>query len=216
MKITLLFASKILVRMRPRPPELLIEEYVGIDYFVPAPELDLWVRNTFLRGNSPLFNEDHLHLFDAHVGYLWTNVPNVSKGREVAGTAEMPFFRGAAWQKGRQYMQLQEWFGEVPNFIVTLAAPYCQTASDAQFCALVEHELYHCAQKTDQDGEPLFNAITERPIWAMREHDVTEFVGVVDRYGIGVVANGREFVAAAQSEPNICAVDIASMCGNCV
>lgn len=201
--------------MRPFPPELLIEEYVGIDYFVPAPELDLWVRNTFLRGTSPLFNEDHLHLFDAHIGYLWTNVPNKSKMRSVAGMAEYPFFRGNAWQKNRQTMQMQEWFGEVPNFVITLSAEYCQEASDAAFCALVEHELYHCAQKRDEFDQPLFNAVTERPIFCMREHDVTEFVGVVRRYGIGVVANGREFVAAAGQDPEIEAVDIAQMCGNC-
>lgn len=202
--------------MRPYPPELLIEEYCGIDYFVPSPELDLWVRNTFLRDSSPLFNEEHIHLLDAHIGYLWTNVPNVSKMRGVAGMAEYPFFRGNAWQKHRQIMQMQEWFGDVPNFVITLDAKFCLHAEDAQFLALLEHELYHCAQKKDENGEPLFNLLTERPVFAMREHDVTEFVGVVRRYGIGVVANGREFVAAANNEPEIAAVDIAQVCGNCV
>jgi hypothetical protein len=202
--------------MRPFPPELLIEEYVGIDYFVPAPELDLWVRNTFLRSSSPLFNEEHLHLLAAHIGYLWTNVPNVSKMRGVAGMAEYPFFRGSPWQKNRAIMQMQEWFGEVPNFVITLSAGYSIEASDTDFCALVEHELYHCAQKLDEFDQPLFNPATELPIFCMREHDVTEFVGVVRRYGIGAVANGRAFVAAANSEPEIEPADIAQMCGNCL
>ena len=202
--------------MRPFPPEITLEPYVGIDYFIPAPEIDLWIRRTFLDEDSELFNEDHIHLKEAHIGFLWTNVPHNSKMRGVAGTAEFPFFRGNAWQKHRQIMQMQEWFGETPNFVITLDAVYCNDADDATFCALVEHELYHCAQKKDPEtGEPLFNIMTEKPAFAMREHDVTEFVGVVDRYGIGVVANGREFLEAANSEPKIATADIARLCGNC-
>lgn len=202
--------------MRPFPPEITLEPYVGIDYFIPAPEIDLWIRRTFLDDDSELFNEDHIHLKEAHIGFLWTNVPHSSKMRGVAGTAEFPFFRGNAWQKHRQIMQMQEWFGETPDFVITLDAAYCNDASDESFCALVEHELYHCAQKKDPEtGEPLFNVLTEKPAFGMREHDVTEFVGVVDRYGIGVVANGREFLEAANSEPKIAAADIARLCGNC-
>lgn len=203
--------------MRPRPPELLIDEYVGIDYFIPAPEIDDFVRKTFLDDKSELYNYEHAHLNDAHIGYLWTNVPHNSKMRGVAGMAEFPFFRGNAWQKHRQIMQMQEWFGHVPNFVITLDANYCNEAKDENFLALLEHELYHCAQKKDPEtGEPLFNALTERPIFAMREHDVTEFVGVVARYGIGVVANGQEFLDAAMREPEIAAARIASICGTCL
>lgn len=37
-------------------------------------------------------------------------------------------------------------FGRVPTYIITLAADYCSQCSDADFCALVEHDLYHIAQ----------------------------------------------------------------------
>lgn len=131
--------------MRPRPPELLIEEYVGIDYFVPSPELDLWVRRTFLDDSSPLYNEDHIHLTKADVRYMWTNVPNVKGMKRVAGTAEMPFFRGSVWQKHRAILQMQEWFGGIPDFLITFDAGLANTATDLQFCARMEHELYHCA-----------------------------------------------------------------------
>lgn len=202
--------------MRPFPPELLINEYVGINYFVPSPELEEWTRKTFLNDESPLHNPEHAHLLQAHIGYLWTNVPNVSKMRGVAGTAEMPFFRGAKWQKARATMQMQEWFGAIPDFVITLDANYCNQISDTNFCALVEHELYHCAQALDEFGAPKFNALTDRPIYTMRDHDVTEFVGVVTRYGIGAVANGTAFVEAANSEPAIAHADISKMCGNCL
>ena len=38
---------------------------------------------------------------------------------------------------------MMQWFGRVPAFLITLAADYCAECSDAEFCALVEHELYH-------------------------------------------------------------------------
>jgi len=201
--------------MRPFPPEILIDDYVGIDYFISSPELDAWVRDTFLNERSPLYNPEHEHLLPAQIGYLWTNVPCAQKQRSVAGMAEYPFFRGNGWQKHRQMMQMQEWFGEVPNFIITLDAHYSNQASDVDFCALVEHELYHCAQKIDEHGEPMFNALTEQPIYCIRDHDVTEFVGVVRRYGIGSVMNGQAFVDAALAEPTIAPADVAQMCGNC-
>ncbi|MCD9188252.1 MAG: hypothetical protein LUM44_17685 [Pyrinomonadaceae bacterium] len=202
--------------MRPQPPEILINEYVGIDYFIPSPELEEWARKTFLDDESPLHNPDHAHLLQAHIGYLWTNVPNSKGMRAVAGTAEIPSFRGAKWQKHRQLMQMQEWFGAIPDFVITLDANYCFETSDTNFCALVEHELYHCAQALDEFGEPKFNAATDRPIYTIKDHDVTEFIGVVARYGIGSVANGIAFVEAANSEPLIAHADISKMCGNCL
>lgn len=87
--------------------------------------------------------------------------------------------------------------------------------SDVNFCALVEHELYHCAQAVDEFGSPKFNAITERPIFAIKGHDIEEFVGVVRRYGIGTVANGKEFIEAAAREAEIAQADISQVCGNC-
>lgn len=202
--------------MRPFPPELLIEEYVGIDYFVPSPELDLWARRTFLNELSPLFNEEHIHLTKATIGWLWTNVPNIKGGNIIAATAEMPFFRGSAWQKGRQLMQMDEWFGGTPNFLITVHAPLAQKASDLQFCARIDHELYHCAQKKDENGAPLFNTLTELPIWTIKGHDVEEYTGIMRRYGPrGCAGDTVAFIEASKYEPEIAEVDILGACGNC-
>lgn len=200
--------------MRPFPPELLLEEYCGIDYFIPAPELDLWVRNTFLSDDSKLFNEEHIHLRRADVRFLWSNVPNVKKMRVIAGEAEKPMFRGGAWQKKRQEMQFQEWFGGIPDFVITLSSGFSNQADDVSFCALVEHELYHCAQALDEFGGPKFRADSGEPVFAMRGHDVEEFVGVVRRYGPTV--NVREMIEAAIDENGkILLADIQLMCGTC-
>ncbi|HEX8289801.1 MAG TPA: putative metallopeptidase [Pyrinomonadaceae bacterium] len=202
--------------MRPRPPELLIEEYVGIDYFVPSPELDLWVRKTFLNPMSELYNPEHEHLSKAHIGYLWTNVPNKKAGMIVAATAEIPFFRGNAWQKHRQIMQMQEWFGDIPDFVITFDAALANSATDLQFCARTEHELYHCVQAVDRYGSPMFHGETDQPKFALKGHDVEEHVGVMRRYGpAGCAGETLAFIEASKNEPEIGIAEILGVCGTC-
>ncbi|HGM6992082.1 TPA: putative metallopeptidase [Serratia marcescens] len=109
--------------------------------------------------------------------------------------------------------EVQEWFGEVPKFIITLAADYCTQCSDAEFCALVEHELYHIAQATDDFGAPKFNK-EGQPVLKLRGHDVEEFVGVVRRYGASVEV--QELVDAANRPAEVAQLNIARACGNCM
>ena len=199
--------------MRPLPPKKLTG-YFGEDLIEPSSELNDFIEKAFLNEKSKLFNEDHVHLKLAQIGFLWTNVPNIKQQRQVAGTAEIPFFRGNKWQNARGKLQLLEWFGFEPDFIITLDSIYCHTASDNQFCALLEHELYHCGQAFDDFGSPKFND-EGQPIFAMRGHDVEEFVGVVKRYGIGTVMNGQQLIDAASEKPLFDNEIISNMCGSC-
>lgn len=168
-------------RKRPNPPSILID---GPALFQPAPELKEWVVNTFVDPKSNLFNPDHEHLLEADIGFLWTNVSNARQMRTVVGTAEDPTpTNGGKWKNGRASQQLIEWFGEVPDFLITLYAPILATVSDRTFCAVIEHELYHCAQQKDEFGSPKFRQ-DGRPAFCMRGHDVEEFIGVAARYGM--------------------------------
>lgn len=117
------------------------------------------------------------------------------------------------WQKARMEQQMHEWFGAVPKFIITLAADYCSQCSDAEFCALVEHELYHITQATDDFGAPKFNK-EGQPVLKLRGHDVEEFVGVVRRYGASVEV--QELVDAANRPAEVAQLNIARACGNCM
>jgi hypothetical protein len=202
--------------MRPRPPEILIdEEYVGIVYMLPAPELDAWIRKTFLDDSSPLYNEEHIHLTRADFRSMWTNVPNVKGQMRVAATAEMPFMRGSAWSKARQEVQMQEWFGGIPTFLLTFDAVLAVEADDLQFTARVEHELYHCAHARDEFGAPKFNDAGQ-PKFTMKGHDVEEHTGIMRRYGPhGCAGDTIAFLEAAQRMPEIGEVEILGVCGTC-
>jgi hypothetical protein len=197
---------------RPYPPVDLREP--GIQ-FIPAPEFHFWIDATFIDTDGILANPDHKHLESAQIGVVLTNVPNVRMGRVVLATAEMPNLRGSVWQKERQFFQLRQWFGDIPDFVITLYAPHAATADDASFCAMVEHELYHCAQANDPYGAPKFRR-DGRPVFTIVGHDVEEFVGVVRRYGAGPAADGvAEIVEASKILPSVKKSEIGRACGTC-
>ena len=161
-------------------------------------------------------NEAHAHLREASLGFLWCALPNARQMNAVVGQAEMLSLQGGKWQKARQEMQIEGWFGNLPDFLLTFHADYADQCSDAAFCALVEHELYHCGQAVDAWGSPRFSKMTGRPIFSMRGHDVEEFVGIVERYGVGAAAGQTAaLVEAAKRTPIVCSADIAGACGTC-
>ncbi len=182
--------------------------------FEPAIDLVDWARSSFIDETSDLINEDHAHLRFATIGALWTNVPNGRYGRRVVGQAEMGLPPAGKWSRARVEMQLQQWFGDVPDFLLTFDAEYASTCSDAEFCALVEHELYHCGQDRDAFGAPKFRR-DGSPAFGLRGHDVEEFVGVVRRYGADA-ANVRALVDAANRPPEVSPARIGHVCGTCM
>lgn len=197
--------------MRPFPPAIALDEENPV--FVPAPELRQWVTATFIEGSGPLVNDDHEHLQAAHIGFLWTSHENTKRGRPIAGQAAIPFFQGDFWSKARQTQQLVEWFGVQPDFTITIQSLYAAQLGDVDFCALIEHELYHCAQR-EVMGCPAYDK-QGRPKWCMKPHDVEEHIGVVRRYG-AVGGGVEQFVIAAQQEPLIARASVASVCGVCL
>lgn len=197
--------------MRPLPPDMSDAEY---GQFLPSMEMWVWALATFVIDDGLLHNPEHAHLIDANVRFLWTNIENARAGRRIVGQCEMPDnMRGGKWSKGRADQQLIEWFGETPDFLITLDAEYCAQCSDAEFCALVEHELLHAGQARDEFGAPKFSK-TGRPMFAMRGHDVEEFVSIVRRYGASA-AHVSDLVDAANKGPQIAQVKIAQACGTC-
>lgn len=203
---------------RPRPPASLLGEdgETTATPFLPAPELLAWFRAAFLDEGAPLENEDHAHLRDADIGVLWCALPNARQGNQVVGQAEPLQLQGGKWAKARQFMQIEQWFGLIPDFLLTFHADYADSVDDATFCSLVEHELYHCAQAKDVYGAPRFSKTTGKPIFEMRGHDVEEFVGVVRRYGVGAAAGQTAaLVEAANAGPLFGAADLRGCCGTC-
>lgn len=201
---------------RPKPPKAIVERLFGIR-FAPADGLAEWVRKTILEDGAPLYNEEHRHLLEAEIGFLWASSGYVKNGRRILGMTERvdTLARSHPWANARLEQQLSEWFPDAGalDFVVTLDAQYANDCTDAEFCALLEHELYHCGHATDEFGIPKFSK-EGRPKYAIRGHDVEEFVGVVRRYGV-IDTGVEELVKAVAGGPQIAPVRIAQACGTC-
>jgi hypothetical protein len=179
----------------------------------PAPEVWEWITETILADTGSIHNEDHAHLIDADIAVMWASSSFEKQGRRVLGQAEQVAFRAGGWQKARMEQQMFDWFGGVPTFIITLAADYCSTCSDTEFCALIEHELYHLAQATDKYGQPAFTQ-DGAPKLKLQGHDVEEFVGVVRRYGASNEV--QAMVDAANKPAEVGKLNISRACGTCL
>lgn len=196
---------------RPAPPaDLLDHIFLTLR---PGPEVWDWINAEILADTGSLHNPDHAHLLDASVQVLWASQSFAKQGRTVLGQAEQVMHRAGGWQKARQEQQMREWFGEEPQFLITLAADYCAQCTDDEFCALVEHELYHIAQATDQYGAPKFTQ-DGMPKLEMRGHDVEEFIGVVRRYGAS--NDVQQLIDAASRPPEVAKINISRACGTCL
>ncbi|WP_232111740.1 putative metallopeptidase [Pseudomonas guariconensis] len=196
---------------RPMPPADLLESlWLTLQ---PATGVWDWVRAEILADTGSIHNPEHAHLSDANIGVLWASSGFAKQGRVVLGQAEQLMFRAGGWQKARQEQQMREWFGEEPDYLITLAADYCAQCTDAEFCALVEHELYHIAQATDEYGAPKFTQ-DGMPKLYLRGHDVEEFVGVVRRYGASEEV--QQLVEAASQPPEVAKINISRACGTCL
>ncbi len=196
---------------RPMPPADLLESPFLI--LAPAPELWEWIQREILATTGSIHNPEHGHLIDASIGVLWASSSFNKKGRGVLGQAEQLMIRAGGWQKARQEQQMRDWFGEEPEFLITLAADYCSQCTEAEFCALVEHELYHIGHKLDKYGAPAFTQ-DGMPKLEMRGHDVEEFVGVVRRYGPS--HDVQQLIDAASRPPEVAKINIARACGTCL
>lgn len=201
---------------RPIPPASLLELSELSDFGIrltPAPDVWEWIKTEVLADTGSIHNPDHAHLIDADIAVMWASSSFSKQGRTVLGQAEQVAFRAGGWQKARMEQQMFDWFGGVPAYIITLAADYCAECPDIDFCALVEHELFHIAQAKDGYGAPKFTQ-EGLPKLEMRGHDVEEFVGVVRRYGAS--PDVQALVDAANKPAEVGKLNISRACGTCL
>ena len=202
------------IQQRPYPPEWIFA--LDTPNFAPAPELWRWIKSIFLNPEHNLFNPDHAHLgafYYPHIAVMWAKGGFKKQGRFVVGQAEKIMINAGGWKKERQEEQFYQWFNDMPEYLITIDATYAQQANDVDFCALIEHELYHIAHKKDECGIPSYNHETGKPKLTIQGHDVEEFTGVVRRYGANQEV--QEMVNAANQRPTVAKADVYHACGTC-
>ncbi|KRI61202.1 hypothetical protein APC62_09870 [Acinetobacter pittii] len=209
-------------QIRPFPPTDFIDQAEEEEAIrlIPAPDLKKWVIANYLTIGGPLHNPDHdhiaelLHDNEEFLACAWASSACVAKKRMVLGQCEKVMFNQGGWKKARQEQQMRDWFGYVPVYLITIDASYCDQATDRDFCALIEHELYHIGVERDGDGEPLHSDMTGLPKHYLAGHDVEEFVGVVKRWGAD--ESVKRLIEVAKQAPFVSDVNISKCCGTCL
>lgn len=109
-----------------------------------------------------LIAENHPHLANVSIAYLFKNKPIKAKGREVAATAEKASDKHRALHGYR--------------FLITVSYPMWQELEDPIKRAVIDHELEHCwVEDDDKTGETKYKILP---------HDVEEFGSIILRHGL--------------------------------
>ncbi|HDU8423995.1 TPA: hypothetical protein RG038_003162 [Acinetobacter baumannii] len=209
-------------QIRPFPPTDFMDQAEEEEALrlIPAPDLKQWVVANFLTLGGPLHNPDHdhiaemLHDNEGFLAFAWASSAYTRAKRMVLGQCEKVMFQQGGWKKARQEQQMRDWFGFVPVYLITIDASFCEKANDSEFCALLEHELYHISVERDSDGEIIYSDHTGLPKHYLAGHDVEEFIGVVKRWGAN--DSVKRLIEVAKNPPFVSNLDISKCCGNCV
>lgn len=209
-------------QFRPFPPTELIDqaEQEEAIRLAPAPALKEWVVKNWLTVGGELHNPDHdhiaelLHDNEEFLAFAWASSAAVAKKRMVLGQCEKVMFNQGGWKKARQEQQMRDWYGFVPQYLITIDATYCEQANDRDFCRLIEHELYHIGVERDEDGEVIYSDHTGLPKHYLAGHDVEVFFGEIRQHGVD--SSVQRLLDIAKNAPFASETNIAACCGNCV
>ena len=155
-----------------------------------------------------------LHDEETFLAFAWASSACMAKKRMVLGQCEKVMFNQGGWKKARQEQQMRDWFGFVPQYLITVDAAFCEQASDREFCRLIEHELYHIGVERDEDGEIIYSDMTGLPKHYLAGHDVEVFFGETKRWGAD--ESVKRLLEIAKGAPFVSEASIAACCGNCV
>lgn len=146
----------------------------------------------------PLYPEDHalaLGILQKHFAQVFRNLNVAFRLREeVANDETVEWTKGRAGNGGKLKVEaicekvssekrilLKHSMGFAPHFLITIDAQTWGRFGQQAKARLLYHELSHIGYDSEKDT------------WYIAEHDITEFAGVVNTFGLGSEANGRTF-----------------------
>lgn len=128
-----------------------------------------------LRMARELIRDFHADIEDARVCLVFRSKAQKSANKMVLGKA------GKVSERLQPYMPY--------DFIIWIAEDVFESMDEERQRALVDHELTHC---TYRNGK-----------WALRHHDIEEFLSIIDRYGLwtaDLISAGAHIAKVTQQE----------------
>jgi predicted SprT family Zn-dependent metalloprotease len=117
-----------------------------------------------------LIQHFHTHLVNARIAFAWN--------RGWSADADGILRLGEAKKASDLDKELHGY-----DFVILLNAIACNTFSESQLRALIDHELCHCEVAVGKDGEDKVDD-KGRTVYRTRKHDVEEFSEVIERHGL--------------------------------
>lgn len=126
--------------------------------------------------------DEHKHFKDEDIAveFLLRVAPKRKAGRFVLGFCTLPTVQGELKSLFEQL--LAQWFGRMPQFLIILDKDFWMEADDVTRLALLEHEMCHVKQETNDMGDPKFDR-DGNPVFGIVAHDLEEFNYIVHKYG---------------------------------
>lgn len=132
--------------------------------------------------------DDHVHLQQATVGYMFRDDELRRRGDVIHAEAILV---ERILQSEKRYARIVKWailrilkLDELPHFLILIDRNIWEGYSIEEKVALIDHELSHCDQDREEDGETTKLHKDGTPCWRIRGHDLEEFCGVVARNGL--------------------------------
>lgn len=124
--------------------------------------------------------DEFAHLREANLAVFMAD-RITQAGKVVLGDVSVPRVQGRL--NGLFAHLLRQLMGFDPDFIIRINQVFWRAANSREREALVYHELCHIVQRTDSDGDLMFDDDTGAPKLALVTHDIEEFNAVAERYG---------------------------------
>ncbi len=131
--------------------------------------------------------EEHRHLADATIGYVFRDDELTRHGKVIVAEAilvERILPSDKRWSRFIKWSLQRVLSGNLPDFLVLIDRNLWDGFDAEQKLALIDHELSHCWYATEDDGTTQKFHQDGSPWWTIRGHDLEEFCGVVDRRGL--------------------------------
>ena len=131
--------------------------------------------------------DEHAHLQTASIGYLFRDDEIRRQGKVILAEAilvERILPADKRWNRFIKWSLQRVLNAPIPDFLILIDRNIWEGFDAEQKLALIDHELSHAGQATEDDGETLKFHKDGTPVWSIRAHDLEEFCGVVARNGL--------------------------------
>lgn len=134
----------------------------------------------YARAIIETFQDNFDHLNESEIAYVFSGQELKLRGRSCWAICSIPNAQGQ--DKYIYLWALEHMFGFIPDVMIIVDLIAWEEMAPEQRVAMMYHELRHIYQKESSRG-PCFSKETGKPILILKDHEIGEFIDVVEKFG---------------------------------